>query len=341
MANYHFTKIPYDKVDEKEYNSMPNKIVNNTKPWIDFIIEDSHAEPIILRITQGSEFIGYFTCLKTKKMGVNIIGSPFSGWSTTYMGFDLFDNTMKVKVLPELVDYLQQTEKCTYLQIIERDITMEEAEGLHRDYGYQIKPVETLDLGINYTDEELYKHMKTDCRNFVRQFERRGATLEIAEPNDAFAEEYYKQLLDVFAKQNLVPTYTVDKVKHLLKHLGKAGCVLCLRVKDPEGTPIATSIFPGFNKKCFFWGGASLRPFQHYRPNEYMIYTAMRYWRDKGCEEFDMVGNRAYKKKFGSWEVVYPCIVVSKYKMLYFLKEWAAKLYYFSGKVLWNLHIKR
>lgn len=341
MNKYNFEKIPFDSINEVEFNSLPNKIVNTTISWINFIIEDSHAEPLIIRITSANKLIGFFTCLKIKKFGVNIIGSPFSGWSTTYMGFDVFDNTLKVEILPDLVKFLQQTEKCTYLQIIERDITLDEAETLHKQYGYQVKPVETLDLGINFTDEELYKHMKTDCRNFIKQFERRGATLEIAEPSDAFAEEYYEQLLDVFAKQNLVPTYTVDKVKRLLKHLGAAGNVLCLRVKDPDGKSIATSIFPGFNKKCFFWGGASLRQYQQYRPNEYMIYTAMKYWRDRGCVDFDMVGNRAYKKKFGSWEVAYPCIVVSKYSILYTLKEWAAKLYYFSGKVLWNLHLKR
>lgn len=341
MAESQFETIEYRSLNEQEFNSLPNKIVNTTKSWIDFIIEDSNASPIIVRITSKGEFVGYFSCLKIKKAGVNIIGSPFSGWSTTYMGLDLIDNSLKVKILPSLVDYLQKTHKCTYLQIIERDITMEEAEELCKEYGYQVKPVETLDLGIGCTDEELYKHMKTDCRNFIKQFERRGATLEIAKPNDAFAEEYYEQLLDVFAKQNLVPTYTVDKVKCLLKHLGKANKVLCLRVKNPEGKSIATSIFPGYNKKCFFWGGASLCQYQQYRPNEYMVYTAMKYWRDRGCVDFDMVGNRAYKKKFGSWEVAYPCIVVSKYKILYTLKEWAAKLYYFSGRVLWKLHIKR
>lgn len=341
MKNYQFTKIPYSQLDEDEFNSFPNKVVNTTKPWIDFIVEDSHAEPIILRITLDNTLVGYFTGLKVCKIGINIIGSPFSGWSTTYMGIDVYDNSLKIEILPELIEYLQRYEKCTYIQIIERDITMEEAKELHDKYRYQIKPVETLDLGINYSDAELYKHMKTDCRNFIKQFERRGASLEIAEPNDSFAEEYYTQLLDVFAKQNLVPTYTVEKVKCLLKHLAKSNNILCLRVKDPEGRSIATSIFPGFNKKCFFWGGASLRSYQQYRPNEYMIYTAMKYWRDRGCVDFDMVGNRAYKKKFGSWLVVYPCIVVSKYKILYILKECAAKLYYFSGKVFWNLHIKR
>lgn len=146
-------------------------------------------------------------------------------------------------------------------------------------------------------------------------------------------------MIDVFAKQNLVPTYTVDKVKYLLKHLSKVNNVYCLRVLDLEGKSIATSIFPGFNRKMF-WGGASLREYQHYMPNEYMIYTAIRYWKERGCTEFDMVGNRSYKKKFGSLVTNYPCIMVPKYRILLRLKDLAAYLYYFSGKLFWLFHVK-
>lgn len=92
-------------------------------------------------------------------------------------------------------------------------------------------------------------------------------------------------------------------------------------------------------EKCF-WGGASLREYQHYMPNEYMIYTAIRYWKERGCMEFDMVGNRSYKKKFGSLVTNYPCIMVPKYRILLRLKDLAAYLYYFSGKLFWLFHVK-
>ena len=34
---------------------------------------------------------------------------------------------------------------------------------------------------------------------------RRGAVIEIVEPNEEFIETLYEQLKEVFAKQNLVP----------------------------------------------------------------------------------------------------------------------------------------
>lgn len=337
---YSFQIIDLTDIDVKEYHSFPNKSVLTTKNWIEFVIEDSKAFPLIVRITENSRLVGYFTSLIVKKFGLKIVGSPFSGWSTPYMGFDLLDETEKIKVLPELTSYLMDKTKCSYLQIVDRDLKFEELEQL-KSKNIIVEKTETLELGIDGDDAFLFKNMKTDCRNFIRQFERRGATIEQAQPNDEFAEEYYHQLLDVFAKQNLVPTYTAEKVKCLLRHLSKSDAVLCLRVISPDGEKIATSIFPAFNKKMFFWGGASLRQYQHYRPNEYMIYTAIKYWRDRGCTQFDMVGNRSYKKKFGSWEVQYPCITVSRYKILFSLKNMAAWLYYFSGKVLWKLRLKR
>lgn len=336
-----FKRVITKELDIEEFNSFPNKSVLTTIDWIKFIEEDSKAVPYILRITSNDELVGYFSAMIIKKLGVSIMGSPFPGWSTPYMGLDLLDAAKNSEVLVELIDFIRKTENCMYLQISDRDFVKEEIEDLAKSNGFIVGSSETLEVGIEGDDAIQYKKMKTDCRNFIKQFERRGANIEQAIPNDEFAEEYYNQLLDVFDKQDLIPTYTVDKVKCLLKHLSMSNSVLCLRVKDPEGTSIATSIFPGFNKKMFFWGGASLRPYQQYRPNEYMIYTAMRYWRERGCTEFDMVGNRAYKMKFGSWIVYYPVIIVPKYRILVPLKNMAARLYYFSGKVFWKLHIKR
>lgn len=337
---YTFVKRDLSEINRGVFNNFPNKSIFTTKEWIDFIAEDSKAKPYILEISKDGEFIVFFSALVVRKFGLKIVGSPFAGWSTPYMGLDVVDSSKKTKILQELIPFVMKETSCIYLQICDRDFDKEELE-LIKNINASIRMVETLELGIEVDDAMQYKRMKNDCRNFIKQFERRGARIKEAIPDDAFAEEFYEQLIDVFAKQNLVPTYTVDKVKCLLKHLSKVNNVYCLRVLDPEGKSIATSIFPGFNRKMFFWGGASLREYQHYRPNEYMIYTAIRYWRERGCTEFDMVGNRSYKKKFGSLVTNYPCIIVPKYRILLRLKDLAAYLYYFSGKLFWLLHVKR
>lgn len=331
---YNITEVPVDKLNNEEFNNFRSKTLFTTVDWISFVEEDSKAKPIILKIEKDGVLVGYFSSLEVNKFGVKIIGSPFSGWSTCFMGFDVYEGVNKLDLVEPVSRYLFKEKKALLVEIIDRDIKCEEA----KSYGYRVSRDNTLEVEIDKTDEELFKVFKTDARNFIRQFERRGATIEYAIPDDAFAEDYYNQLIDVFAKQGLVPTYSLEKVKCLLRHLKNEENILCLRVRDPEGNCIATSIFLGYNRKFFFWGGASYRSGQHYRPNEYMIWTAIRFWRDKGIEVFDMVGVRDYKRKFGSHEVEYAHISIPKYSCLLILRD-TAKWCYFSmlkikGKLL-------
>lgn len=324
------TEIKKEALDLGEYNALPGKSVFTTPEWLEFIEEDSGVEPLFLRLTRGDTLIGYFTAMLQRSYGFRIIASPFAGWSTCYMGFDLADPTVnKLDLIPPVSQYLFKVKKAHLIEIVDRDITVEAA----RERGYRTDISDTLELSIDRTDEALFKVFKVDCRNFIRQFERRGASLELAQPDDTFAQEYYAQLQDVFAKQGLVPTYSLRKVKCLLRHLGPSGNVLCLRVRDPEGNCIATSIYPGYNGKFFFWGGASYRSGQHYRPNEYMLWTAIRYWRDKGFTRFDMVGVRDYKRKFGSHEVQYAHISLARSKVIFFLRDLAKSAFFFMLKV--------
>lgn len=325
---YEFEQIDLTKINHNEFNHIENKSIFTTIEWIRFIEEDSNAKPIILRILKDNMFIGYFSALMINKFGFKILASPFSGWSTCFMGFDIIQDS-KIDILHDLKHYLFKEFKCSYIEIIDRDISIAEA----KSGGFNCTPISTLELEIDRSDDELFKVFKSDCRNFIRQFERRGAILEEAIANDEFAEEYYEQLKDVFAKQGMVPTYSVEKVKKLLKHLSKTNRLLCLRVRSPEGISIATSIFFGYNNKFFFWGGASLRPYQNYRPNEYMIWYAIRYWRSRGCKVFDMVGVRDYKRKFGSVEIEYAKITISRYKILISLRNLAKEVYFLMLKM--------
>ena len=329
MNKYTFNLIPFVDVNKEEYYSFKNKSVFTTFPWLEFVKEDSKGDPVIVRISDDRGLVGYFTGLIVKKAGVKILGSPFNGWSTCHMGIDTEYIDEKCDIINELIPFLYEKTNCGFIQIIDRDITVKKAT----EYGFNSESIGTLELNIDLDNDALFKQMKTDCRNFIRQFERRGARIEFAKPNDAFAEDYYKQLEDVFAKQGLVPTYSKDKVKKLLKNLADSEQVLCLRVISPDERCIATSIFLGYGNKSYFWGGASYRPDQHYRPNEYMIWTAMQYWREKGCKIFDMVGIRDYKRKFGSHDVQYASLIFTKYKLLLTARNFAKKLYYGMTKV--------
>lgn len=324
-----------EQIDIDEFYNFEDKPVFTTIPWIVFIANDSKANPIFIRITNScGKFIGYFSALSIQKFGIKIVGSPFRGWSTCYMGIDTEYKELKLDIYHELIPFLFRQLKCQYIEINDRDISVDMA----KKAGIKAFPLDTLELDINKDDAGLFKQMKTDCRNFIRQFERRGARLEISEPNEDFAEMYYKQLEDVFAKQGLVPTYSLQKVKTLMRSMSNSDEILCLKVISPDERCIATSIFLGYKNKFYFWGGASYRPDQHYRPNEYMIWTAIKYWRDRGCTKFDMVGARDYKRKFGSYDQQYANMLFGKPKFIIKGRIAAENLYFkyiaLKGKIM-------
>lgn len=321
---YRFEKVDFQHFSETTVDQFPEKTIYATEDWYKYLQLDCHVKPVIIHIFQDEQPIGYFYGGEIRKFGLKIIASPFSGWSTCWMGFETIPGVNKLDLINPLWNYL--TRECGYFygEIIDRDFSVEDVE----NRGFICEALPSLDLRIDRTDEELFKIFKTDCRNFIRQFERRGASIEIAKPDAVFAEEYYDQLRDVFAKQGLSPSCSLDKVKHIMAVFGKTDKILCLRVRDPDGRSIASSIFFGFNKKCFYWGGASYRPDQHYRPNEYMIWTAIRYWRDHGCTVMDMVGDRSYKHKFGPEPVSYALIYLTKYPILITMRNLAKKFFW-------------
>jgi hypothetical protein len=97
-----------------------------------------------------------------------------------------------------------------------------------------------------------------------------------------------------------VPTYNKDRVTLLIRHLQSSGNLLLLRAREPaEGRCIATGIFVGMNRSAYFWGNASWRADQHFCPNEALQWYAMRYWKNRGMAEYNLCGDREYKKKYG------------------------------------------
>lgn len=320
---YCFEIVNMDKLNIAEFNGFLSKNLFTTIEWINFIKETQNGEPIVIRITDEQKLIGYFSGLIVKKFGVKILGSPFNGWTTGYMGFDVIEGYEKINLIEPIAKFLYKTTKCMFIQI--SDLYIKETQLKNTKYKYVMN--KSIELNIDRTDEELFKNFKAACRNFIRQFERRGASIEIAEPDEQFAAEYYEQLQEVFAKQKLVPTYNSTRVLGLIKNLN-SDQLLCLRVRNPEGKCIATSIFVGFKKRFYFWGAASFRAFQAYRPNEYMIWYAIKYFREKGYRYFDMYGERDYKNKFRPSKITYPCIMIARFKILLTLRDFAKRLFW-------------
>jgi CelD/BcsL family acetyltransferase involved in cellulose biosynthesis len=120
--------------------------------------------------------------------------------------------------------------------------------------------------------------------------------------NETFADEFYEQLVEVFARQNLVPTYGVERVRQLIRYLQPSGQVVLVRVRAPDGVSIATSVVIGRGKSAILWGAAFRRAYADLHPNELLHWEAMRLWRGSGALYYDMGGGGEIKAKYGGVE---------------------------------------
>jgi CelD/BcsL family acetyltransferase involved in cellulose biosynthesis len=315
-----FKRLEFDQVPWEKLDQFKDRTVFQTRPWLQFVMETQEAEPIVAEVIENRSYLGYFTGLIVKKLGIRILGSPFKGWTTAYMGFNLIPSIPRSKVLAPLAAFVFNDLKCHFLEIMDRNTTESDQQGLAFDMTY----FSNFEIDLTKSENELLGNMKSSsCRYCIRKAIKSGVTYEEAVDLD-FARDYYTQLKDVFAKQSLTPTYYLDRVQTLLKYLLPTGNLLLVRAREPHGRCIATGIFPAYNDTAYFWGGASFRDYQKLSPNEGLIWYAMQYWKGRGIKKFDFGGGGDYKRKYGGYEISVPVLIKAKYDFLIPLRN-AAK----------------
>lgn len=279
-----------------------------TPNWLSFVAKTQKAEPVLAVLQDGGYTLGYFTGLIVKKFGLKVLGSPLPGWTTSYMGFNLSGGVPRRLAVQALTRFAFEDLDCVHLEMMDRNLTVEDINEL----GLEHRIFSGFEIDLTQSEDRLFAHMRSSCRRCIRKAQKSGVTIEEAHDIE-FADEYYSQLQDVFRKQSLVPPYEVGRVRDLFTCLGGTGHLLLLRARDPEGRCIATGIFPAMNGTMYFWGGASWRDAQGYRPNEAIQWYAMKYWKARGIRLYDMGGGGEYKRKFGGYEIRVPWFRKSKY----------------------------
>jgi hypothetical protein len=296
--------------------------VFQTDAWLAFLTASQGGEPVFAKVTAEGQAVGRFTGFMTGRYGLKLLGAPMPGWTTAYMGFNLDEGIDRRAALAALKEHAFREFGCIHFELQDRRISAADAEGAALRY----RPTMGFKIDLTQSEEALFAAMDPAARRCVRKAEKSGVVVEqVTDPG--FAHEYYEQLIDVFAKQHLSPTYPESRVASLVEHVLPSGNLLLLRARDPDGNCIATAIFPGANDLMYFWGGASWRSGQPFRPNEAIQWAAMRYWKARGVTTYDMGGGGEYKRKYGGEEMHGAWLRHSKYGFLESLRNSAKKAY--------------
>lgn len=317
-----FRRVVPTAADRERMDAMADRVLFQTPPWLDFVARTQDAEPAVAEVHDAGRRVGWFTGLVVARAGVRILGSPFPGWTTPSMGFNLEPGVPRAACSDALATFAFRDLRCLHLEVGDRCFAADAGADL-LDGRYRREEGMTFEVDLGGDEDAVFGRMTGACRRAVRKGARSGLVVEEA-AGPGFAEEYHDQLREVFARQALVPTYGVDRVQALVDAVGPTGRLLLLRVRDPDGRSIATGIFPAFNGTAYFWGGASRRDAQILRPNETMFWYAMRWWRARGVHALDMVGGGEYKRRYGAREVWFPTMSRSRVPGLPALRRLAA-----------------
>ncbi|MDB6123750.1 MAG: uncharacterized protein JWQ71_2743 [Pedosphaera sp.] len=328
-----FERIDFQPRDwDKKLATFQDRNVFQTSAWLSFLVASQNGEPVLAALKEGESTLGYFAGMLVRKFKLKILGSPFRGWSSPYMGFNLSDSVSRRIAAEALPHFAFSTLGCMHLEVVDMGMKSEDLQGIGSN------PVlnHTIEIDLTQTEDKLFENMSKTCRWSIRKAEKNGIVIEEAQ-DMGFADDYSNQLEDVFAKQGRVPHFGLERVRALIQHVHPTGTLLLLRARDLEGRCIATGIFPGMNHHAFFWGGASWREHQKLLPNELLQWHAMKYWKNRGIKSYNMVGTMEFKQKFGGVQTSVPLFSKSRYRVISQLRSSAPRITQGILKIGWKL----
>lgn len=296
---------------------MADRVVFQTREWLEFLATTQRAEPVLAVVRDDGVDVGYFTGLIIKYFGIRVLGSPFPGWTTDYLGFNLAAGVSRRDAAEALLEFAFGPLRCLHVELCDRYLHIGDLDDSRyaTDWSHR-----TFVVDLSGAESDVFARMKSAKRSAVRKGMRVGVQVEAAR-GLSFAEQYYEQLQRVFARQRLVPTYDAERVRELIRRLEKTDNLLLLRALAPNGRPIASAIFLAFNGMAHFWGGASVPEHHTLRPNEAIFWYAMRWARERGCAILDMGGGGEYKREYGALELRVPRFRCSRIRMLASLRN--------------------
>ena len=301
---------PLGELPWSELDRYADRNVFQTRAWLRFLARTQNATPVVASLREGDDTVGWFTGMVQRRFGLRVLGSPFPGWSTSYLGFNLrpgVDRRAAFEALPRLAF---GELRCSHLEVRCRNTGFHELDGSGFERGHTFR---TYTLDLCPTEEEIFSRMKSACRRAIRKSEKEGVVVEEADDMD-FAGDYFAQLVDVFDKQGLRPHFGIERVRTLIEEMLPTGNLLLLRARLRSGECVATAVFPVFNGVAYFWGGASVRSGQSARPNEAIMWHAIRALRDRGTEQLDLGGEGTYKEKYGPVLTPVPLYMQSRWR---------------------------
>jgi len=288
---------PLNGISDNDWDKIiarfDSKRLFHQSAWLEFLSKTQGGERILLEIKAKDNIVGYFSGFVLKKGPFKILGSPLVGWTTEFMGPIINRDLNQTDFLLALESYCH-LHKIDHLELSNPILKQEVME----KHGFKCQKGATYIVELLPDERIMWENLKKkSCRYSIHKAQKNKLVVEDTD-DPRITDEYYNQLIEVFAKEQLVPTYSKQRAKVLFDSLKEKDLLFSIWVKYQDKV-IATGFFPHDNHFLYFWGGASFARFHYLCPNELLHWTAMVLAAKKGISYYNMGGRGSFKVKFG------------------------------------------
>ena len=276
---------------------FPNHRVVHLKAWSAFLEAAGLGRPLYLVAESGGEIVAALPGLLARLGGFTLYGSPLPGWQTVSLGpaFDPARVTPR-EICGALVPLLETRYGVVHIELVS---TALDAEAM-TELGFQSEEVPTFRAPLYPGDEtRTFKALKESARRNIKRAAKLGLLVRF-ETDEAFVDEHFEQLKEVYVRGGNVITFDANRVRLCFRHMRDAGRLIAASVYLPDGTNIATGMFHIEGKELLLWTWAHRTSARWYRPTELLTWTVMQRALAAGCETFDFMGLGDFKAKFGA-----------------------------------------
>jgi len=164
----------------------------------------------------------------------------------------------------------------------------------------------THDIVLTRAEEDLFNRLTPSNRRNIRRAAQEQVSIEIGASRSALAS--FCRLNDITRKRHGLPPQPRYFFKNLLEYVLSAGQGVIISAVH-GGAVVASSIYLHFGKQAVYKYGASVSSHLHLRPNNLIMWEAIKWYRDRSFEvlnlgrtELDNPGLLRYKRTWGADE---------------------------------------
>lgn len=282
---------------------FPEHTVFHSLPWLSALAAVRGLSPVLLRYGSAERTLAVWPCLTTRKGTLRVNGSPLPGLATPYLG-PLFSRDVDPAAALEAFLRHPVLERAAYVSacVVDRrrpvDLTR---------FGFSVrKRFETSWIGLEATEEELWRNLKSSCRTRIRRAEKLG--VEVRREEDAgFVDDMWSMTLETYHRSGSAPTHARPFLEEVWRRLHPAGRLMVLSAFH-EGARVSTLVLPYDDHAIYYWSGATYDRHRHLPAGNLLHWQAIVEARRLGLRGYDMIstggGPGRFKKTFGA-EVVH------------------------------------